>query len=322
MNEQELEKGKKRIIRIVTHDEYPDRAAELWAEKDEEGKGIMAIGYADWEDITGKTRDELKQIARDWGEGHSEQEIGSWVGTLIRFRDKIQKEDLVLAYNWKTKKVALVGEVTGEYYYDNGNGNEIGRPKKSGGLNYPQQRKVRWWDTPRDFPRSFLPGELAEKVSLRGTLHVLFEYENQEFEKIKEQIRKISQLPSEMEEVGERSLTIESENQIKDYLEGKIDELEEGLTMVEREKEVSVGVMDFLAEDKNKNPVVIEVKKVADDATIGQILGYMRAYEEENTKNVRGIIVAEEFAERCKKAVKGQNISLYKCKLKFEFIKI
>ena len=46
-------------------------------------------------------------------------------------------------------------------------------------------------------------------------------------------------------------------------------------------------------------PVVIELKVGrAKDAAIGQILGYMGALTEEESKTVRGILIAEEFDDR------------------------
>ncbi|MEM2175604.1 MAG: endonuclease NucS [Candidatus Micrarchaeia archaeon] len=101
-----------------------------------------------------------------------------------------------------------------------------------------------------------------------------------------------------------------------------ISDLEEGLTFKREEYEVSVGSIDILAEDKNRLPVIIEVKVKGDDSAIGQILGYIHAYKEEHKiEKVRGIIVAQDFTERCKKAAKEAGIKLYKCRKVFHFQK-
>lgn len=86
--------------------------------------------------------------------------------------------------------------------------------------------------------------------------------------------------------------------------------------------QTSVGNMDFLGKDKNGVSVSIEVKVNADDNAMGQLLGYMQAYKEESQdENLRGIIVAENFTERCKKA-EVSKLKLYKCEKRLVFSKI
>lgn len=57
-----------------------------------------------------------------------------------------------------------------------------------------------------------------------------------------------------------------------------------------------VGIIDFLAVDKNKDLVVIELKRNSTDQTLGQILRYMGWVNEnlcEKNQKVKGIIIAE-----------------------------
>lgn len=294
------------MVKIVTHHKNPDRAAELFIEE-----GVVAIGWSDVGDLSGRNRDEIKESIKNVYKKleYTEQEAASAAGALLRFRDEISKGDFVFAYA-RHNRVAVIGEVIGDYEFNQKN--KVGDP--DGEIDYANQRRVKWRAWPRNFDRSYLPDEVAQKVALPGAIHV-FEYD---FEKL---MKSLNAIPKE--EMREKILEVESEDEIKEYLRKRPRDLEEGLEIVQSEYETSAGPMDFLAKDKDGKPVVIEVKVKAGDSAVGQILGYIRAYEEEkNIENVRGIIVAEKFEDRCRKATKGLNLNLYECKLKFDFAKI
>jgi len=287
-----------RVVRIVTHHENPEKAAQLFAEQ-----GLVAVGF-DIGNPEGKNRDQLKELfINEWGS--SEQEAASAAAGLLRFRDEIEIGDIVLAYQ-PVNMIALVGTVEGGWEYNTKN--VIGDP--DGEIAYPNQRKVRWWDKPRAFHRRYLPQDLSEKVKLPGTIHI-FEYD---LAKLKESLEKI---PSD--EVEEKAVEAVDEDEIKEYLETHPTQLEEGLVIVKREHKLSVGTVDFFAKDGHGMDTLIEVKIKADDSVVGQLLGYMQAHREAQAKDVRGIVVAERFTERCKKAVKGLNVTLYECRKTFNF---
>lgn len=80
-----------------------------------------------------------------------------------------------------------------------------------------------------------------------------------------------------------------------------------------------VGIMDMLCVDENRDFVVIEIKRMATDTSIGQILRYMGWTKEELCKDgqkVRGLIVAErkdtklEFALKIIPVVKFMRLGL------------
>jgi RecB family endonuclease NucS len=111
---------------------------------------------------------------------------------------------------------------------------------------------------------------------------------------LKEELKKI---PSD--ETVTKALEIQSEDEIKDYIEKYPSDLEENLKIIQREYPTSTGPMDFLAKDKNGVDTVIEVKMKADDITVTQIRRYMRAHKQEKgIDKIKGIIVAEEFTSR------------------------
>lgn len=74
-----------------------------------------------------------------------------------------------------------------------------------------------WWEKPRNFSRSYLPRELATRVALPGTIHI-FEYS---VEKLKDSLQKVPEFPEAPE--------IETEDEIRNYLQKHLDELEQGL---------------------------------------------------------------------------------------------
>lgn len=292
-----------KLVKVVTHHEIPGRAAELFAVE-----GVIAVGWARGESIVGKTRDEIIQMLTD--EGNSNPEWGA--SQLITFRDEIEKGDIIIAYA-PTNIVALIGEVTSEYKFNNKN--RVGDP--NGEIDYPNQRKMLWWDKPRNFHRNLLSGDLSNSVASRGTIRILDHAVD--VYKLRDGLNKIVLALASREVI----LEVTGEDEIHKFLKMHLGELEEGLTLKGSEYEVSVGNIDILAEDKNGLPVVIEVKITAGDSAIGQIFGYIQAYEEESgLKQVRGLIVAQSFTERCKKAAEHANIELYECRKTFEFRKI
>jgi predicted Mrr-cat superfamily restriction endonuclease len=299
------DKGMK-IVRIVTHHDKPERAAELFAQE-----GVVAVGWADVGDISGKSREEIKTfLMEEWGQTEQEAAIGA--AQLLRFRDEIDVGDLVFAYKGRNK-IALVGEVRGGYEYNDKN--RVGDPE--GDIGYPNQRKVNWWDSPRNFDRRYLPPDLEQKVALPGTIHI-FERNEEYINILKQGLRK---LPTE--EIRRTILEVENEDEIKNYILSNPSDLEEGLSELKPEHQTSVGNVDFLGKDKNGISVVIEVKVNASDSVIGQLLGYMQAYKEESRdENLRGIIVAENFTERCKRAAKASGLRLYKCEKRLVFSEI
>ena len=289
-----------KIVKIVAHHENPIRASELFAEE-----GVVAVGWVREESIAEKNREEIIQMLIK--EGFDNPEWGA--SQLIMFRDELEVGDVVIAYRTKNI-VALVGDVIGEYEFNNEN--KVGRP--DGEVDYPNQKRVNWWDKPRNFHRNLLPDDLSETVASRGTIKIL-DYDAN-VNKLKEALDSISTIEASREKI----LEVTGEDEIKEYLKRHISDLEEDLKIKKAEYEVSVGNIDILAEDKKGVPVVIELKVQAGDSAVGQILGYVQAYEEEcKIGNARGIIVAQEFTERCKKAAKRANIRLYQCRKTFSF---
>jgi hypothetical protein len=85
----------------------------------------------------------------------------------------------------------------------------------------------------------------------------------------------------------------------------------------------TVGRLDILAVDDNDDLVVIELKAGRpDDRVCGQILRYIGWVRENlaNQRNVRGIVVANDFSEALRFAAKAMpNVALKRYEVRFEF---
>lgn len=146
-----------------------------------------------------------------------------------------------------------------------------------------------------------------------------------EVDRIKSLIVESKELYQEVIEEGieEREFALSVERDIQNYIANNPESLEKGLKIQEKEYATKIGRIDILCIDKNSNYVVIEVKAgVADISTFGQISSYIGVVQEDLAKGqkVRGIIVANNFDEKLKKAIlTNPLISLKKYNVKFQF---
>lgn len=130
------------------------------------------------------------------------------------------------------------------------------------------------------------------------------------------------------EEYLPEEAAISLERDLENFLLTKLNVLEEGLRLYEgetgRQFQVQSGRIDILAQDRDNNFVVLELKAgTATEAVLAQILAYMADVTKEVSigKAVRGIIVAYDFAERLVAASSLlPAIKLMKYKVNFEFV--
>ena len=125
----------------------------------------------------------------------------------------------------------------------------------------------------------------------------------------------------QQEEAEEIQFKLECD--LQNALRLNIKQLEAGLEIVDggKEKIVKCGRIDITAKDANKKLVVIELKAgMAMLASIGQILAYMVALQEEEKSEVRGILVANDFDQKVIFAARAiPNLQLKKYSLAFSF---
>lgn len=121
--------------------------------------------------------------------------------------------------------------------------------------------------------------------------------------------------------------TITLERDLETFLLSKLEAIEEGLKMYEgeigRQFQVRSGRIDVLAQDKDNNFVVLELKAgTATEPVLTQLLAYMAEVKEMLSKDraARGIIVAYDFAERLVAATSLlPMVKLVKYKVRFDF---
>ena len=296
------------LVKIVTHHENPELACKLYLKE-----RVIAVGFVYDKSVINKDPETIKAYFRKERD-INELQVGKATSTYLKFRNDIEKGMIVFAYLGQNM-VGLVGEVKGPYRFDDKN--SVGDEK--GEIGYPNQWRVKWWDSPRNFDRHFLPNYLSNWVSRVGTIAI------QDFKELsKEKLREIlEKIPSHT--AVSKALEFHDENEIKDYMEKNMGEVESDLELVEREYQTSDGPMDFLSRDKEGRNVVIEVKLEAKNSTVSQLRRYMRAYKkDEKSSRVRGMIVAEKFSKGCLDDVAelkelGMDASLVCCRKKFGF---
>jgi RecB family endonuclease NucS len=98
--------------------------------------------------------------------------------------------------------------------------------------------------------------------------------------------------PLEEQPIGPRI----DEKSLETLLVNRPDLLEEGLTLFQRQCRIAVGIIDLLFVDKNRNYVVVEIKRPSADyrEVVGQIttyMGWVRKNIARDGQTVRGIIV-------------------------------
>ena len=289
------------IWRIHTHhksDLIKEEAGILWLEE-----GIIAVGFGgfDYENLA--EDDILDKLIVYWpfyriDEVENVDDLTHYntlIKPMLRFRDEIQIGDIVIGYIGHNV-VAACGKVTGEYKYEIGN--QIGDPE--GRFNYPQQRSVEWFEKPRFFKRHHFPQPIPGAIATPPTI-IKIEYDANEFMKILEDLKtKVDveeQMPSK----------IMPEKDLYQYIEDHKDSLLKALKLKEitdkqklyRSRRGFDIKIDYLALDERGNLTVIEVKREVTQRDIGQLLTYLKVVaEEENTKNVRGIFLAQKCNEK------------------------
>ena len=115
--------------------------------------------------------------------------------------------------------------------------------------------------------------------------------------------------------------TLSLEKDLRDYLAENPSLIENGLSLIDKEYNITgAGRADLVCRDKKSNYVVIETKKAGEsDKVVGQILRYVGGLRKEG-KKARGIIIVNEPDERLDFAIEAVKdfIKLKYYKVRFE----
>ena len=100
-----------------------------------------------------------------------------------------------------------------------------------------------------------------------------------------------------------------SERDLNDLLMQDLSMIEPGLKPLNQQQEFGKGIADIVAEDKNGNPVVIELKRrEADYACVSQLQRYMRQIAKLKGKNPRGILLAPSIRPKAREMLEELNL--------------
>lgn len=303
-----MARNKPKIWQIVAYDDSNsiDKISEL-----DKNLGIVAIGWYEAGNLKNKNLSDKKvkeklgkKLRRRYGKSSNWK---SAPGALQRFKS-MEKDDLIILYK-KRNTIACVGTVAKNKDYKFYNKNVIGNINDYG---YPHQRSVNWHKSPSNFKIELLPKKIREKIGKRGggTIHQVHGFSVRELQTALKEIPKIKTmtgLPVDESEIKEHMIM---------FLDKKINKLESGLQLIKKEHVTRPGRRaDFLAMKDSKD-IKIEVKTIADSKTIRQLKSYMK-------RGDNGIILANEFDEKCKRAIlRSDNIRGFSCKSKLVFDEI
>ncbi|WP_436936559.1 endonuclease NucS [Halovenus marina] len=99
-----------------------------------------------------------------------------------------------------------------------------------------------------------------------------------------------------------------TETEMHEYILDNPDEVEQGLRVLEHERETPYGTIDIFATDSEGLPVVIEVKRrQATLSHVDQLKRYMDQYRESNP-NARGILVAPDASDRVRRTLRDNDL--------------
>lgn len=108
-----------------------------------------------------------------------------------------------------------------------------------------------------------------------------------------------------------------SERDLNDLLMQDLSMVEEGLRPINQQQHFKKGIADIVAEDKQGNLVVIELKRrQADYASVTQLQRYMQEVEKIKNKKTRGILLAPDIRPKAKNLL--EELGLEFAKLDFE----
>jgi len=103
-----------------------------------------------------------------------------------------------------------------------------------------------------------------------------------------------------------------TEKELNDQLMGDLEVLEKGLKPLKQEDVLRKGFVDILAEDKDGNLVIIELKrKQADYNAVMQLQRYVNELRKIKNKKVRGIIVAPSIGRPALELLKNNGNEFY-----------
>ena len=266
--------------------------------------GFIGTDYNIHQDLTHKLPDEWRKFNKEFipvylenNLGKSRVAAGLACGMTWTVAKWLNKGDIVLSPDGEGHY--HVGEITGDYYY------------QEGGI-LPHRRPVRWFE--QTINRADMSQELRNSTGAIGTTSSLNNYAV-EIEKLLGSSVAPSIVP--IEENVEDPYAFAMEKYLQEFLVDNWARTELGKEyniyevdgeIVGKEYLVDTGRIDILAISKDKKTLlVVELKRGrASDVVVGQILRYMGYVQDElaeKNQNVKGLVIALEDDPKISKGI-------------------
>ncbi len=115
-----------------------------------------------------------------------------------------------------------------------------------------------------------------------------------------------------MEDRADDFKLVGTEKELNDQLMGDLNVLEKGLKPMKQESELRKGLIDIMAEDKDGNLVVIELKRrQADYNAVMQLVRYVNEVKKIKNRKVRGLLVAPEIGRPALELLKHNGLEYF-----------
>lgn len=274
-------------------------------------------------DLNGKLPDDWREFNRVFipvwlskYPGKSKVAAGLSCGALWTIAKGLQKSDAILTPDGKGGY--MVGEITGPYYYAQGE-------------KLPHRRPVQWFGN--TIERAEMSQSLKNSTGSIGTVSAISKYAA-EIETLLAGNRPPAL--TVFDETIEDPSVFALEKHLEDFLVQNWKQTELGKLydiyeidgeLVGQQYQTDTGPMDILAISKDKQVLlVVELKKGrASDSVLGQVqryMGYVKEELAEVNQSVRGVIIAMEDDLRIKRALAViSNIEFYKYQVSFKLFK-
>lgn len=286
--------------------------------------GFIGTDYGIHQDLSNNLPDEWREFNKQFipvylanNPGQSKIAAGLACGMTWTVAKELQKGDIVLSPDGGGHY--HVGEITGDYYYKEG---EI----------LPNRRPVHWLG--KTINRADMSEPLRRSLGSIGVTCKVTGYADEI-----ESLLGGSSLPKlvSTDETIEDPSAFAMEKHLEDFLVQnwrqtelgrEYDIYEEDGEVVGQQYETDTGPVDLLAISKDKKTLlVVELKKGrASDVVVGQILRYMGYVKDElaeEGQSVKGIIIALEDDQRIQRALSAaSNISFYRYQVSFKLLKV
>ncbi len=282
----------------------------------------IGAGFIDGENLTGRLPEEWRSFNKEFIPvflaAHPEKtKIGAGLacGALWTVAKGITKGDIVLCPDGSGRY--RVGEVSGDYFYTNGNV-------------LPHRRSVIWLNATID--RAAMSEALRNSTGSIGTVSKITQHRD-EIEKLLGGVAAPKLISTDTSVEDPSSFALEEhleEFLVKNWAHtefGKDYDIYEEDGEKAQQYQTDTGPLDILAISKDKKRLlVVELKKGrASDAVVGQTLRYMSFVQEElaeDGQTVLGVIVAHEDDQRIRRALSmTPSIAFYRYQVSFKLMK-